>query len=311
MKNKKVDVAIIGGGPAGLTSAIYASRLGLNTVILEKSAPGGKLNNTHKIDNYPGMEGKAGFELSISFLQQAKNFGSELINKEVLKIENLDSKTEKKITLSGNEIIIAKTIIIATGMKPKKLDVPGYDEFFGKGVSTCVVCDAPFYRGKNIAIVGGGNSATEESLFASKMVNKIDIINVFPTFIAEEITMKQIGETKNISLRPNTKIKEIIGENGKLTSILIEDQNTKKEELLKVEGVFTYIGWNPENNFISDADLIDKDGFVKTNKQYETKFPGVYAVGDILNKPFKQVTIATSEGTIAALEAKKYIDNIQ
>ncbi|BDU67831.1 MAG: thioredoxin reductase [Candidatus Tyloplasma litorale] len=309
---EKYDLLIIGAGPAGLTAGIYASRAGLKVAIFEKSAPGGKMNNTHKIDNYPGMEGKAGWEYSHSFLEQAQNFGSKLIGGEVVSIDNLKSSNEKTIELSNEKKYFGKAIIIATGLKPKKLEVPGYDEYFGKGVSTCVVCDGAFYRNKNIAIIGGGNSATEESLFAAKFVNKAYIINYFSEFKAEKATLDKLATLDKIVPMHNYETLEILGENGKVNGLVVKNRITNKEETLDVQGVFTYVGWNPEIQFLKNNKLLDKNKMITIDLSTgETKIPGVFAAGDITPKKFRQVTVAASEGTVAALSAVNYINNLK
>ncbi len=310
MKDNNIDVLIIGGGPAGLTAAIYSARAGKRTLIIEKGAPGGKLNNTHQIDNYPGMEGKHGYELSMSFFTQAQKFGAQLKGGDVVEISNLDSKDEKKIKLSNGEEYTAKTIIIATGLRPKKLEVDGYDKYFGKGVGVCVVCDGAFYRNKNVAVIGGGVSATEESLFASEMIGKIYIINKFPSFIGEKITLDKLGKKNNVISMHNTEVKSINGNDDKVHSITIIKENGE-EEILEVEGVFTYVGWDQENYFINDKKIIDENGFViADDKTNSTIYPGVFAAGDIVNKPLRQVTIAASEGTKAGLGAVDYINKL-
>ncbi len=308
---KNYDVAIIGGGPAGLAAAIYAARAKFSVIVIEKSAPGGKMNNTHKIVNYPGIEEQAGWEFSMSFVKQAENFGAKILGAEVVELNDLDSKDSKLITLKNGDKIEAKTIIIATGLKPKKLDIPDYDKFFGKGISTCVVCDGGFYRNKNIAIIGGGNAATEETLFIAKIVKKVYIINHFPSFNAEKITLDKLEELDNVEIFHNNDLKEIISENDKLKGIKVLNSKTNQEKTLDVEGVFTYIGWDPESDFLKNVDIKNKAGFVLAkDENAETKFPGVYAAGDIVPKPFRQVTVAVSEGTKAALSAISYLNKL-
>lgn len=308
---KNVDLVIIGGGPAGLASAIYASRSGLITLLIEKSAPGGKMNNTYRIDNYPGLEGKKGWEFSMIFSNQAKNFGAEIMNGEVIEISNLDSKDKKEIITLSGETIITKTIIIATGLKPKKLEVEGYDKFFGKGISTCVVCDGAFFRGKDIAIIGGGNSATEESLFAANIVNKIHIINSFPSYESEKTTLDKLEKLDNIESHHNSEVKELIIKDDKIIGIKIFDKLKKIEKIINISAIFTYIGWNAENIFIKDKLMLDENGFIIGEPQTgKTIYPGVYAVGDISPKPFRQVTVAVSEGTQSALSAVSYINKL-
>ncbi len=304
------DLVVIGGGPAGLTSAIYAARAGMKTAVIEKGAPGGKLNNTHKVDNYPGMEGKAGWEFSMSFSTQAQNFGAEIIGAEVVGISELDSAAEKKVTLSNGDTLTTKTIIIAVGLQPMKMQIPGADEYFGKGISTCVVCDGAFYRGRDITIVGGGNSATEESLFAAGIVNKVYIVNEFPGFRAEKATLNKLESLENVEVLHNTNYKEVIGENGKVTGFVVEDKNTGEVKTLDVQGIFTYIGWLPETEFMKESGLLNEDGYVEIGEGGKTKFPGVYSAGDVTPKPFRQITVATSEGTNAALSAVNYFNTL-
>lgn len=304
------DLVVIGGGPAGLTSAIYASRAGMKTAVIEKGAPGGKLNNTHKVDNYPGMEGKAGWEFSQAFSTQAQNFGSEIIGGEVIGISDLESKEEKKVTLKNGRILTTKTIIIATGLQPMKMDIPGAEEYFGKGISTCVVCDGAFYRGKDIVIVGGGNSATEESLFAAGIVNKVYIVNAFPGFRAERATLDKLETLENVEVLHNTDYKEVIGENGRVKSFIVENKETGEQRTLDVQGIFTYIGWLPETEFMKESGLLNEEGYIEITEGGKTKFPGVYSAGDVTPKLFRQITVATSEGTNAALSAVNYFNTL-
>ncbi len=307
--NKNVDVLIIGGGPAGLTAATYASRAGKETIVIEKGAPGGKMNNTHQIENYPGMEKKHGFEFSMAFLKQAESFGAKIIGGDVSEISNLDSVDKKKIKLSNGDEYISKTIIIATGLKSKKLDVPGYNEYFGKGLGVCLVCDGAFYRGKDIAVIGGGVAATEETLFASEMIGKITMVNEFPSFKGEKETLDKLKEKKNVIPMHNTKVLSINGDGEKVSSITIENDQGKKE--LLVSGVFVYVGWDQENYFIKDDKLLDENGFVIVDTRTNaTTYPGVFAAGDIVNKKEKQIAIAASEGTKAALGAVEYINKL-
>ncbi len=304
------DLIVIGSGPAGLTSAVYASRAGMKTAVIEKGAPGGKLNNTHKVENYPGMEGKAGWEFSQSFLTQALTFGAEIIGGEVVSISNLDSRQEKRVVLANGNEYEAKTIIIATGLQPMKMEIPGAEEYFGKGISTCVVCDGAFYRGKDIAIVGGGNSATEETLFAAGIVNKIYIVNEFPGFKAEKCTLDKLETLENVEVLHNTDYKEVLGENGKVSGFKVQNKETGEERILDVNGIFTYIGWLPETQFMKDSGLLNEQGYIEIAADGSTKFPGVYSAGDVTPKPFRQITAATSEGTNAALSAVHYFNTL-
>ena len=306
---KKIDILIIGAGPAGLAAAIYSSRAGMKTLVIEKSAPGGKLNNTHKIDNYPGMVDKSGYEYSQLFLSHAKLFGAEIIGGDVIEIKELNSLTEKKVILSNGDEYLTKVIIIASGLKSKKLEVPGFEEYYGKGVGVCVVCDAAFYKNKKVSIIGGGNSATEEALYAADVIGEIFIINSFPSFKGEEITLNKLKTKNNVYPIHNTNLISINGEDGKVKSITIESNNEKQN--IDVEGVFVYAGWDTESYFTNDQKIVNKNGFaIVDNESNETIYPGVFAAGDIINKKHRQVTISTSEGTKSALGAIDYINKL-
>ncbi len=307
--NDKYDVLIIGGGPGGLTSAIYAARAELKTGLIEGGAPGGKLINTHNLENYPGVdEGATGGDVAVKFFTQALSFGAEYIPAFVIEITDLDSFDAKKVILEGGKILETKTIIIASGTTPIPLDIPGYKEYLNKGVSHCVVCDGALHKGQPIIILGGGTAATEESLFGANFASTVSIINKFPTFRGEEVTLKKVAETANIALIPNTKPLSINGNGSKVQSVTVElADGTKKD--YPATGVFVYEGYSPASGFLKDTNLLDEYGFMNANPQtMETTIPGVFAVGDILNKPFKQVTGATNDGTLAALKAKQYID---
>lgn len=305
---KNVDLVIIGGGPAGLTAALYAGRAGLSVVVIEKGAPGGKMNNTHKIDNYPGLASKPGFEYSQTFLAQAIEFGAEVVGGEVTKTYDLESSDQKHVELANGEIYETKAVIIASGLKARKLDVPGFDTFFGKGVSTCLVCDGAFFRGKHIAVVGGGNAATEETLYASNIVEKVHIINHFPSFACEKATLDSLNKLENLEVHHNSDVVSING-TDKVESITFTENG--EEKTIPVEGVFTYVGWDVENTFLSNVDIFDEHGFVNADPiTQQTSIPGVYAAGDIVPKPVRQVTIAAGEGTKAALAAIDYINKL-
>ncbi|NOQ50422.1 MAG: FAD-dependent oxidoreductase [Mycoplasmataceae bacterium] len=308
MNKNQYDVLIIGGGPAGLSAAIYAARAELKTGLIEFSAPGGKLINTHNLENYPGIDsGLTGGDVAVKFFLQSQNMGAEYIAEKVVKIDNLKSFANKIVELENGEKLETKTIIIASGTTPIPLDVPGYWKYYSKGVSNCVVCDGALHKGQDIALIGGGNAATEESLFGAGFAKTVYVINEYPSFISEGVTMKKIRDTKNINLMVDSKVLEIKGDDEKVTGIVIKTKEGIKE--IPLTGVFTYVGFTPASKFLENTKITDKKGFIDVDlKTAETKVDGVFAAGDILNKPFKQVTGATSDGTHAALAAKKYID---
>lgn len=302
----KLDFLIIGAGPAGLGAALYAARAGLKVAIIEKGPLGGKIIKTHQVDNYLGLFVKRGYELADEFIKHVKEEKVEFISDKVVKIKNIKSKI-KKVYLEFSEIIETKTILIATGMKANKLNVKGYDDFFGKGISTCLVCDGPLFKNKIIAVVGGGTSAVEEAIYASNQLKKIFIINKFNKFNIQERMLKILKQKKNIKVFYNTEILEIKGKEN-VESILISKGD--KKETLQVNGVFTYVGWNPEIDFLDkENSILNKKGYVIVDsKTQQTKINGVYAAGDIVQKEFNQISIAVAEGNVAALSAKRYID---
>ncbi len=308
---KEYDVIIIGAGPAGLSAAVYATRAELKTLIIEKGAPGGKLLNTHKVDNLIGFEGKSGADIAVNFYEHATKFGVEFMFDEVVDLINV-SKSKKELVLKNGNNVITKTVIIATGMDPRKLDVPGYDKFFGRGVSTCLICDGAFYRGKDILVIGGGNSAIEESLFASKIVNKIYVVNIAKNLTAFPSEINSFNKLTNTEVFNDSQVVSINGDN-KIESVTIKNNSTGEEKTILVSGVFSYVGWNPSVTFLSNnKQTLNKFNFVETdNNTLETKINGVFSAGDVNEKKYRQITTAISDGTAAALSAKKYIDELE
>lgn len=305
-----IDLLIVGGGPAGLAAAIYGARANLKTVVIEKGVPGGKLLNTHKIDNYPGFKGLSGTDLAIKFINHAKFLGALIEGDEVLKIDDIE-KDYKTVILASNKKYRTKAIILATGMNPKKIPLKEYDIYFGHGISTCIVCDGAFYKNKDIAVIGGGTSASEESLFASNIVGNIYIINLFDKLDVVDSVRNSIEKTKNIHLKYNSELIKINGDGKKIFSITIKNTKTKKTEDIKVSGVFSYIGWIPASGFLKDIGVLNKNKFITINfKTGSTGIKGIFAAGDIVTKEYHQVSGAVSDGTNAALSAKKYIDTL-
>ncbi|BDV02656.1 MAG: thioredoxin reductase [Candidatus Hepatoplasma vulgare] len=300
------DVVILGAGPAGLTASIYLSRLSIDNLIIENSVPGGKLLNTFRVENYTGIIGKTGSEIAIDFLNHAKKLGAKILIEEIEKIDDLD-KEIKIIYLKDKKIIKTRIVIIATGLTAKKLEINDYNLLFGKGIHTCLICDAPFYKGEKIAVIGGGNSALEESIFAINFVDKLNIVNITNEPTAFEYITKELKENKNVEIYNNSVIKKINHLNGNIKSIIIEDSKTKKEREIKVSGIFTYIGWIPNTSFLP-FEILNKNKYIIVDKNNKTKIKGVFAAGDVIEKKYRQLVIATSDGAIAALEAKKYLE---
>lgn len=303
------DVAIVGGGPAGLTAAIYTSRALLNTIVFEKLGTGGQAAITDHIENYPGFpEGINGFELSQKMEEQAKNFGAKFEFSEINKIEK--DFTKNCFTLySGNKEFFAKTVIIATGTTPKRLNVKGEEEFWGRGISTCATCDAALYKDKVVAVVGGGDSALDEGLFLTRFVKKLYIIHRRNELRAVKILQKRAMENPKIEFILNSVVEEIIGEN-KIQKVKIKNVNTGETSFLDIEGLFIYIGLEPNTKMIEHINK-DETGYIITNENLETNIPGLYAAGDCRYKTLRQVSTAVGDGALAAHNAEKYLEHLE
>lgn len=303
---KQVDLLVIGTGPAGLSAALYASRAGLKVLIVEKSAPGGRLINTHMIENYIGTGPIKGVEFAMKNIEQATSFGAEIIYSGA---KVISKKGEIfKIALENGDDIESKTIYIATGTSTRPIPVPGYEEFFNKGVSGCIVCDGAFHRGKPVAIVGGGNSAVEEGLFASDIVGELHIINLGPKLNAEQISIDKIEKKDNVTIHNDARTISINGKD-KVESITFIKNGL--EQTLEVSGIFAYIGQDANTAFVKNLNITDQWGFIKANLETgETKIKGLYAGGDVISKKHRQISTAVADGTNAALEIKSYIDSI-
>ncbi len=294
------DIIIIGAGPAGLSAGLYASRLGAKTLILEKLTPGGQITLSSEIENYPGIcEVKSGLELMSCWPQQAMKFGAEIKSEEVkkLKIEN----GKWKVETSNNEYT-SKAIIVATGANPKKAGFEGEIKYTGKGVSYCAVCDGFFYKGKNVVVIGGGDTALEEALYLSKIAQKVYLIHRRDKFRAAPLTQKKVFNTQNIEIIYNESVKKVFG-NEFLEGIIL---SSGKE--IKIDGVFVFVGMKINNELIKDLVKLNEWGEVKVDLNMQTSLKGLYAVGDIRQNAVKQVVAAAGDGAIAAINAVKYME---
>lgn len=306
MEQLYFDTIILGGGPAGLSASIYASRGNLSTAVIDVSMFGGQPSNYLELENYPGFGLIGGYDLMEKFEQHADTFG---INKfPMQEIQSIDLKSKTIVT---NEYEFnAKTIIIATGAQPMKLNVSGEQEFIGRGVSYCAVCDGAFYKDKIVAVVGGGNSAIEEAIYLTKFASKVYVIHRRENLRADKIIQDRAFENKKFDFVYNSVVKEICGENL-VEYIVLENTQTKEISTLKVNGVFPYIGISPNVEYISGQLEQDALGFIITDETMATSVEGVFAVGDIRKTPLRQVLTAASDGAIGAVYAIKYLENIQ
>jgi len=280
-------------GVAGISAAIYAKRAGNNVLMLEKYRPGGILNIIDKIENYPGIKSISGPDLSYQLFEQISALKVPYKMEEVTKISLED---DLKVVTTEKGIYKAKNILIATGRSPILLGLPKEEELFGKGISTCALCDGSLYRGEEIAVVGGGNSALQEALYLSTMVKKIYLIHRRDEFRGEEELTEKVKNTPNIEIIYNSKVTKLIEENGYLTKIEINDE----KELL-VKALFIYVGYAPKTDFASELNITNDAGYILVDENYETEVKGIYAAGDIIIKKVYQIVTAASEGATAAI----------
>lgn len=294
---KEYDVVIVGGGAAGLTAALYTGRKELKTVVISTDI-GGQAILTDHIENYPGIDKISGPELMLKFQSQAMNFGAEIITGRVNKI----TKKGKNFitTLSDNEEYISKTVILASGKTPRRLGIPGEDKFMGKGVATCATCDAPLFRGKEVAVIGGGNSALEAVELLNNFATKIYLIHRGKDFRADEITVKKIKAMDRVEVIMNTKPIKIMGDKF-VSGLSVEGKE------LKVQGVFVEIGYELDTKWLQKLIKLNEKGEIIIDQNNNTSMLGIFAAGDVSTVPYKQAVISAGEGAKSGLEAYKYI----
>ncbi|MBC7326740.1 thioredoxin-disulfide reductase [bacterium] len=309
MNEEMYDVIIIGGGPAGLTSAIYTSRERLKTLVLEKAICGGLPATTELVENYPGFpEGISGVELMKRFKEQAMRFGTEIREfNEVKKIEHEDKIFKVE---TNYETYRGSTVIVASGSVPKKLNVPGEEEFIGRGVSYCAICDGPFYQNKDIAIIGCGNSGLQEGETLLKYVKSITFVEFLPYIPAEKILQERVSKDPRVRFFLNHIVTAINGDTA-VQSITIKNRETGEEKEIKVDGVFVYVGFLPNTKFLEGLVELDKQGYIITDEDMRTSHPGIYAVGDVRSKKIRQIAVACGEGTIAAIAVRDYLKELE
>ncbi|TSC94825.1 MAG: glucose-inhibited division protein A [Candidatus Berkelbacteria bacterium Athens1014_28] len=297
----KYDVIIIGGGPAGISAAIYTSRRLLKTLVITKEV-GGQVVKTPDIENYPGFDLISGPDLAGKFIEQAKKFGTEIVHDEVI---HLEKKADKFVISGQKEKYFGKSLILAFGKVPRKLNIPGEKEFKGRGVSYCATCDAPFFKGKIVVVNGGGNSAFDATLLLSKIAKKVYLIHRRDEFRAEEILIDKVKKAKNVEIITGATISEIKGD--QIIKSIIYQKGGKDNEV-EVDGVFVEVGYIVEDGLIKDFVEMDEKNQIKVAKDHSTSREGVFAAGDLTNSYYKQIVISAGEGAIAALSAAKYLD---
>lgn len=303
------DVTIIGAGPAGLSAGLYAARAKLSTIIIEKMYPGGQAAMTYRIENYPGFsDGIGGAELAEAMKSQAEKFGAKILNNGVVKIVKEDNIF--KIILDNDDNVKAKTVILAAGASAKKLDVKGEIEFTGRGVSYCATCDGAFYANKTVAVVGGGDTAIEEALFLTRFASKVYVIHRRNQLRATTILQERAFQNSKISFVWDSVVDEIRGKDT-VNEVVVKNVKTGELESISVDGIFVAIGQAPLTDFVKDIVLLDNQGYIITDERMMTNVPGIFAAGDIRQKPLRQIITAASDGAVAAVEAERFIASMQ
>lgn len=300
------DLIIIGAGPAGLSACLYASRAGLNVLMLDSGAPGGKLNVSAEIENWPGQKKKTGPELAYEMYEHALSFGGEQAYGEVTKV--IDYGDYKEV-ITTDQSYEAKNVLIATGTKERKMGIPMEEELTGHGVSYCAVCDGPFFKGDEVAVVGGGNSALEEAIYLTKFAKKVHLIVRRDVFRADKIIQDHVQANDKIEIHFLKKPHHLIAKDNKVAAIALEDSKTGEVSELAVKGVFPFVGLDPITDFVKDLGITDERGYIITNELMETSVKGIYAAGDVRQKVLRQVVTATNDGAIVGQQVGQGLNN--
>jgi len=297
-----IDVAIIGSGPGGMTAAVYSARAGLKTVIFEKAAAGGQMAYTNEIENFPGIDKTSGFELATVLDGQVKKFNTEYINEEVISIKK-EGILFNVTTSNGS--YSAYTVILALGASPRNLGLESEKRLRGSGVSYCATCDGNFYRGADVAVIGGGNTAFEDALFLANICRKVYIVHRRTGFRAEKFLQDQVKKTSNIEIIVNSVPKDILGK-FEVNGLVVAD-NDGNERTIDVQGVFVAIGTIPNSGLVKELVEVNEYGYIVTDKNMQTSIPGVFAVGDVRDTVLRQIVTACADGAVAAQSAGKII----
>jgi len=300
------DVIIIGGGPAGLSAGIYALRASMRTVLIEKASPGGQVTLSDEIENYPGFQNINGYDLSQKFLEHAQSYHLEVLSQEATSLE--PGLKRHTVQLNGAEQLKSHAVILASGGLPRKLNIPGEDEFYGKGVSYCAVCDGFFFRNKTVVVVGGGDTAVEEALYLSKLAHKVYLVHRRDALRASMILQQRLKADKKIEILWDTILAAIKAGEGQVSAVDLQNTQTGETRELAAEGVFIGIGFNPNNQLVPAGTKVNVDGYVCTDEKCETNLSGIFAIGDLREKYGRQIVLSAADGCTAALAAAYYVE---
>lgn len=302
---KKYDFIIIGAGPAGMTAAIYASRAGLKTAMIESGAPGGKLLKTNEISNWPGIKTEPGSQLAMDMFEHSTSFGAvyEYGNVVEIKTDEENPASDKQIICEDGTIFQAPAVLVATGTKERLMGIPGENKNIGRGLSYCAVCDGAFFRDQEVAVIGGGNSALEEAVYLTHFASKVYILMRRNVFRADKIAVDAAMANPQIEIIQNVVPTEILDDGQHVNGLKISDVTTKEEQILPVSGIFPYIGADPVTGFLKHLDILNPQGYMIVNASMETKIPLLYGAGDVCQKGLRQVVTAVNDGAIAAQDA--------
>jgi thioredoxin reductase (NADPH) len=299
------DVIVIGAGPAGMTAALYASRSNLSVVMIERGAPGGQMNNTAEVENYPGFEMILGPELAEKMYEGATKFGAE--NAYGI-VEEIRDCGDYKEVVTGDKVYQGKTVIIATGCEHRKLGVAGEDDFAGRGVSYCAVCDGAFFRNRKLLVIGGGDSAVEEAIYLTQFASEVVIVHRRDELRAQKIIQDRAFANEKISFLWDSVVEEIVGNEMVVTGAKIKNVKTGEEHEEASGGIFIYVGLDPLTEAFQSSGITNEEGWILTDDEMRTPIPGVFAVGDVREKNLRQITTAVGEGSIAGQEVFNYLE---
>jgi thioredoxin reductase (NADPH) len=306
--DKVYDVIIAGAGPAGMTAAVYTSRAALDTLMIERGVPGGQMANTEDVENYPGFDHILGPDLSNKMFEHAKKFGAEYAYGD---IQDIQDGEDYKTVIAGKKEYKTRAVIVTTGAEFKKIGVPGEKELSGRGVSYCAVCDGAFFKGKELVVIGGGDSAVEEGVYLTRFASKVTIVHRRDELRAQKIIQQRAFDNEKVEFIWDHTIKEILDQNGKVGSVQLVNTKTGGEQEFSAEGVFIYIGMIPLNRSVQKLGILNDKGYIETNENMETEVPGIFAAGDIREKELRQIVTATGDGSIAAQTAQAYIEGLK